>query len=152
MGRGLRNRRFFGWIALAAGVLMLLGGGVLFTLGVAPRSAPDAIPVPCPDVRTGCPLPDQAGRVVFDDIPQSMQPFKLRVEAPHAAAVYVSFAMRGMQMGMNRYRLLPQGAGRWIAEVTLPVCVDGRADWDMTLELEGQSVESRRYRLPFSSR
>ncbi len=152
MGRDLTRRRLWGWIALVAGSLMLLGGVALLYLGLVPRPAADVTSVPCPDIRVGCLLPGQAGRVVFDDIPQAMQPFNVRVEAPRAAAVHVSFAMRGMQMGMNRYRLLPQGEGRWVAQVTLPVCVDGRADWDMTLELEGPSLANRQYRVPFASR
>ncbi len=147
MGRDLTRRHFWGWIAFAAAGLMLLGGAALFYLGLAPQPAPAVVPVRCEDIQAGCWLPGQAGRVVFDAVPQSMRPFKLTVEAPQAVGVHVSFAMRGMQMGMNRYRLLPQAQGRWMAEVTLPVCVDGRADWDMTLELDG-----RHYRLPFSSR
>ena len=81
MGRDLTRRRLWGWIALVAGSLMLLGGVALLYLGLVPRPAADVTSVPCPDIRVGCLLPGQAGRVVFDDIPQAMQPFNVRVEA-----------------------------------------------------------------------
>jgi len=57
-----------------------------------------------------------------------------------------SLLLRGMEMGFNRYRLLPDGPGSWQAEVLLPACIQGRKDWLMTLEVDG-----RRYELPFKS-
>ncbi|HYG14046.1 MAG TPA: hypothetical protein VD885_07875, partial [Methylophilaceae bacterium] len=59
-----------------------------------------------------------------------------------------SFAMQGMEMGLNRYRLLRQPDGKWAAEVTLPVCVQGRSDWLMELEVI-EPDGAHRYQLAF---
>ena len=43
--------------------------------------------------------------------------------------------MVGMQMGLNRYRLLQGEEHAWYANVTLPVCSSGRSDWIAEFEL-----------------
>jgi len=64
-----------------------------------------------------------------------MQPFRVELEVtglPPAIVteVVVSFAMAGMDMGLNRYRLDPGSEpGRWRGQVTLPICSSGRTDW-----------------------
>ena len=57
--------------------------------------------------------------------------------------VSVEFTMPGMDMGLQRYRLLRE-AGRWRGVVTLPVCTTGRVDWRMLVELRGTE---RRWRV-----
>jgi hypothetical protein len=106
----------------------------------------DATTVPCPDIVTGCALPQSGLQVRFNQIPRPMQAFKVDVVLPEARSVYARFVMQGMEMGLNRYRLLPDGTGRWQAEVMLPACVQGRRDWLLILEADGA-----RYQLPFSS-
>lgn len=54
--------------------------------------------------------------------------------------------MVDMDMGVNRYRLEPAGAGVWQANVVLPVCVAGRSNWIMTLEVDDVKV-----RVPFTA-
>ncbi len=54
--------------------------------------------------------------------------------------------MVGMDMGFNRYDLRPTADGAWAAKVTLPVCVSGRRDWILYLDLDGS-----RYAIPFST-
>jgi hypothetical protein len=53
-----------------------------------------------------------------------------------------------MDMGLNRYQLITDGAGRWLAKVTLPVCSSGRGDWLAVVEVV---TEGRRFaaQLPF---
>ena len=75
-----------------------------------------------------------------------MQPFQLQVRAVHAKAVHARFMMRDMEMGLNRYRLLPDGTGTWTGKIILPVCVHGRSDWWLVLEVDGVH-----YQVPFSS-
>lgn len=140
------SRRVRGWAALAVGVMLLLVGAALLYWGASKAPRRQVLQVPCADVVAGCALPAQPLRVVFDKIPQPMKPFRLRVEVPDAHEVHASFAMRDMQMGLNRYRLLPDGIGAWQGEVTLPVCVHGRSDWEMTLDVDG-----RLYLLVFAS-
>lgn len=59
----------------------------------------------------------------------AMQLRSLRGELGQSAQVMVDFQMRDMDMGLNRYRLEPAGAGVWQGRATLPVCVSGRSDW-----------------------
>lgn len=132
--------RRHGWwvvlvIALAAGLLWPRPGG---------QGKP--IIVPCADIVAGCAVPQADLHVRFDQRPRAMQRFRAVVQLPKAREVHASFSMRGMEMGFNRYRLLPDGNGSWQAEIMLPACVQGRSDWLMLLEVDG-----RRYELPFKS-
>ena len=143
----MMTRQTWGWIVLALGGMLLLGGGTLLYWGVSqPPKRPPAIRVECGNIVKGCLLPGRAGRVSFDRAPQTMKPFQVRVETAHAGDIHAGFAMRDMQMGLNRYRLLADGNGQWKADITLPVCTNSRSDWVMTLE-----IDDRLYQLPFSS-
>lgn len=108
----------------------------------------DAIAVHCADPLAGCAF-DHAGatvRVRFSHMPVPLEAFDLAVEAPHVRRASAEFQMVGMDMGFNRYDLHPHD-GALAARITLPMCVSGRHDWILYLELDG-----RRYALPFSSR
>ena len=87
--------------------------------------------------------------------PQILKSFELRMEIHDPALtipdeVYASFGMEGMEMGLNRYRLIKKAEGLWVAEVNLPACVRGRADWTMLLELHG-GMRSQRYMIGFQT-
>lgn len=116
----------------AAGLALVL----LLAAGCDP--ATPGTPVACADLEAGC----AAGgiRVRTDAPPSALRPFRLTVEAPAAARVSAEFAMEGMEMGLNRYRLLPAGEGRFEARVVLPVCVSGRRDWLLWVEADGRRV------------
>lgn len=45
------------------------------------------------------------------------------------AQISVEFQMRGMDMGLNRYRLERAADGGWRGRAILPVCTSGRSDW-----------------------
>lgn len=127
-------------------------GLILLVLAVAllwPRwqAREQTVALACADIVAGCALPPEHGQVRFDRQPDALQRFRVEVEWPGADEVHASFQMRGMEMGFNRYKLLPAGAGRWRAEVMLPACIQGRKDWLIVLEAEGKS-----YELPFRSR
>ena len=109
----------------------------------------DAIALACADPVAGCGFSHDgaAARVQFSAPPEPMTTFGLRVEALGARRVSAEFQMVGMDMGFNRYDLKPSGDGTYIAQVTLPVCVSGRRDWMLFLELDGA-----RYAFPFSTR
>lgn len=61
-----------------------------------------------------------------------LKPFPVQVEIQgievDAGSVVVDFQMQGMDMGMNRYRLVTENSV-WSGEVTLPVCTASRMDW-----------------------
>ncbi|MGD9787404.1 MAG: hypothetical protein AB7U30_05555 [Sulfuricellaceae bacterium] len=114
--------------------------GALLLAGCGQQPAPVA---QCPDPMRGCRI--AAGGVQADlrfaSPPGTLRPFVLEVAAPGAKSVAASFTMVGMDMGENRYKLLRTDSGPWRAEIVLPVCVAGRAEWVMTLEVDGKSVE-----------
>jgi hypothetical protein len=85
--------------------------------------------------------------VRFSKTPAPLEAFGLSVSAPGAARISAEFQMVGMDMGFNRYDLRPTADGAWAAKVTLPVCVSGRRDWVLYLDLDGS-----RYAIPFSTR
>lgn len=64
------------------------------------------------------------------------------------ARVEVDFAGIDMNMGLNRPELTTRGDGRFVAPVTLPVCITGQMDWQVTLLVEtGNSRIAIPYRL-----
>ena len=132
-------RRYLWW-----GVLVLVLAGAVLLSRQTGQSAVTA--VACQDVVAGCVLPEAGLRVRFDRQPRPMQPFRIDVELPEAREVHVRFAMHGMEMGLNRYKLLSETPGRWHAEVLLPACVQGRSDWSLLLETNGSL-----YEIPFKS-
>jgi hypothetical protein len=132
-------RRYFWWGALTLALLV----GLLFSRTAGQRPA---VIVPCTDIVKGCALAHERLHVRFDRQPRPMQAFRIQVALPNVREVHARFSMRGMEMGLNRYRLLSDGPGRWHAEVMLPACIQGRNDWSLVLEANGSS-----YEVPFRS-
>ncbi|NOT16841.1 MAG: hypothetical protein HOP20_02085 [Sulfuriferula sp.] len=99
--------------------------------------------IACPDPLKNClfQLNRQAVHVEFLAPPSGLHPFILRVQLAHAQKINAHFTMRDMEMGYNQYRLLPLSPQLWQAKVVLPVCVTGRHDWILTLEIDDQKVE-----------
>ena len=50
--------------------------------------------------------------------------------------VEVDFAGVDMNMGLNRPQLVARGDGLFSGEVTLPVCITGAMDWQVTVLIE----------------
>ncbi|MGZ8251786.1 MAG: hypothetical protein ACXW1P_05290 [Methylophilaceae bacterium] len=112
-----------------------------------PLDAP-VTPITCANIIEGC--GNQALKVRLDQVPHVMKPFKLLIEAGGAREVHASIAMQGMEMGLNRYRLIRQADNSWKAEVTLPVCIQGRSDWVMLVEV-AEVVGAKHYQLAFQA-
>ena len=91
----------------------------------------------CASLMRGCALEHDQIMVRSDRAPSPLTPFVLAVTAPAAQEVSVELQMQGMEMGLNRYRLLRQANGEWRASITLPACVTGRRDWKMVVEVDG---------------
>lgn len=101
----------------------------------------------CTDILSGC--GNDLFKLKFLNSPQVMKPIRLQLETVNARQVYASFAMERMEMGLNRYHLLKRpDSDLWFAEVTLPVCVQGRSDWVVELEIKTQ-LETMHYQIPF---
>lgn len=108
----------------------------------------DAQAVPCTDPLAGCSFIHRGASVTvnFSAPPSPLDAFELRVNAPDVEKISAEFQMNGMDMGFNRYDLRPAGKHAFTAKVTLPLCVSGRHDWTVYLEVDGT-----RYALPFST-
>lgn len=108
------------------------------------------ISLECPDIAKGC--SSDGLRVIASESPQILKPFVLNIELEDKATteVYASFAMEGMDMGLNRYKMKQVGEGLWQAEVTLPVCARGRADWLMQINAKNY-LGARRYLISFQT-
>lgn len=93
--------------------------------------------VACSNPRIGC---EQAGvKVRFSAAPVVLTPFVLEVDAPGAKQVSANFSMLDMDMGENTYRLEPVRDGsQWRHTIILPVCIAGRSDWRLKLDVDGE--------------
>lgn len=125
-------------IALAAAVLWRGGG----------ETPAAAQTLSCADLVAGCDtrLRGREVRVGLDGPVKPLKPFAVWVRAADAGEVRARFTMEGMDMGFNLYTLRADAEGVFRARVTLPVCVSGRRDWVMALEIDGAVLE-----VPFTS-
>ena len=106
------------------------------------------------NVAPGCSVATDDFRVNFliGPEPRALRPFAVRVSIPDdvsITAIAVEFLMADMDMGMSRYRLVPQNDRSWRADVTLPVCMSGRSDWIAQFELVSREAQMR-VDIPFS--
>ena len=123
--------------------------GVLVAIAVAGYSLKrpaEALAVACVDPLAGCTFSHRGTpvKLIFLTPPTPLEAFDLSLSAPGASRISAEFQMNGMEMGFNRYDLRTTGNTMFSAKVTLPVCVSGRHDWTMYLDVDGT-----RYALPF---
>lgn len=140
-------KKFFTWIVLLAALVW----GVRHDW-----SRPSQFPIsvlPCTNITQGCGSNFFVAR--FSEAPQVMKPLHLNVHLNHPETirnVHVDFAMQNMEMGLNRYRLIQsKQLSDWQAEITLPVCIQGRSDWSMLIEFEADD-DIQRFQIPFSAK
>ena len=134
---------------LLAPLLMVVALVAIAVAGYWLKRPAEAIAVPCPDPLAGCAFSHRGAptSMRFSTPPMPLEAFGLHVSAPGARTISAEFHMVGMDMGFNRYDLRPAGEAGFAAHITLPVCVTGRHDWMLYLEVDGQ-----RYAIPFSTR
>ena len=137
------------FLMMAVGLIALLAA-----VGWYSAKPDDAsiISLPCEDIKQGC--GNDRLTVRFAETPSVMQPLHLSLhfkQPENIQDVHIDFAMQTMQMGLNRYRLMPSHQrSDWQAEVTLPLCVQGRSDWLMLIEIDtGKQIE--RVQIPFTA-
>lgn len=133
------------WLALGLVVAFI----ALAILANNVKRPPTSQAITCIDPVRGCAFAyrGKPAHLRFSGHPVSMRPFALEVQAPGAVQVHAEAHMVGMDMGFNRYVLRPLRPGVFVAQLRLPVCVSGRHDWMLYLE-----IEQDRYTLPFQSR
>lgn len=136
-----------GFLVLVIGLALGFAAVQLFHGLRAPATAPDELPtsvlITHPDCQlrqSACTaaLGEQRVGLQFSAPVQALEPFWVEALVAGMAVreVQLEFTMKGMDMGQNRYRLLPSGEA-WVGSVTLPVCVAGRSDWVATLTVAG---------------
>jgi hypothetical protein len=137
-------------LRVLAPLLLVVALVAIAVAGYWLKRPPEALTVSCADLIAGCDIPGHHGaaaHVQFSMQPAPMEPFELRVTASGTSRVSAEFQMVGMDMGFNRYDLHPTTDGAFASKVTLPVCVSGRRDWVLYLDVDGS-----RYALPFGTR
>lgn len=141
MGRRVKLRL---WMVAAAVLLV----AVTFSAWRL-RSGLDAPPVPltvsaadCDSARAACGAQGEGLQIELRLGPpvRPLEPFDVALRVADgvltdAARVEVQFVMRGMDMGINRYRLARAADGIWRGRAILPVCTSQRADWIAELDI-----------------
>lgn len=117
-------------------------------MGTRSKQPHPAQTIACVDPVRGCVFTHrgQTAQLHFSHPPQPLQAFTMTVRASSARQVHAEFQMQGMEMGLSRYVLAASAPGLFAAPITLPVCVSGRRDWKLYLQIDAQ-----RYEMPFSS-
>ncbi|MCS4533188.1 hypothetical protein [Neisseria montereyensis] len=92
------------------------------------------------NVQKGCHLPNGAD-VAFIGQVSIQTPFDIVIHnvPSETQEVYVSFSMRDMDMGFNRYKLVRQEGGKWAAnQIRLPICTEDRHDYLADIHIGGE--------------
>lgn len=110
--------------------------------------------VDCDAALTSCHTMIDGGEVSLSLGPEVvvLKPFAITMQIRGmeiSAPVTIDFQMEGMEMGLNRYRLLLK-QGAWQGTATLPVCSVSRMDWVAVLEFRRAEI-SYRLRFPFTT-
>lgn len=122
-------------------ILLLVALVVYLNQTREPQEGPAPV-MHCPDLTAGCSTRID-GRTVSVGVEgelRVLQPFQVWVRVGDARRVQARFTMEGMDMGFNLYTLHADEEGVFRGRVTLPVCVSGRRDWVMTLDIDGRQL------------
>ncbi len=125
---------------LLAGVLLLVFAAVKVGALVWWQERQPAAKAAACDVRRGCTLPNGV-YVKFGGTGAAKQPFDVELKNVPAAVgeTGISFSMKGMDMGFNRFEFAQQGGGVWMTEqIRLPFCVENRRDYLADIYIGGE--------------
>ena len=111
--------------------------------------------LPCNIATDGCTVGNDNVQlsIKFDQNFGALKPFTLQLQLDQNTPLKVDeinliFSMNGMNMGLNKYRLIQKNDALWVATVTLPICTSGRSDWIADFEI--QSINQKwKVQLPF---
>ena len=127
-------------------ILVLVAIGVAYyfvnnnELEPKPRQLLNVLDLNCNPNKSVCAATNQDSSVTlyFPGQVHYLKPFRMQVTTKGFSntvieSVHVEYTMVGMDMGLNRFSLLPvtdaKGQQRYEGEGILPVCVSGRVDW-----------------------
>lgn len=101
--------------------------------------------------RGPCDVAWGGGRIALSITPRPVpliSPIRIEVRTSgfRPASIEADIAGIGMDMGLNRPTLQPEGDGLHAAGTTLPVCITGVMAWELTLLID---TETGRLRIPF---
>ena len=121
----------------------------LIALVLWSNRAPDEVvvtQVSCATLSSGCSVQVDGREIILGmtGVTKPLAPFQIWVKAQGVRKAEARFVMEGMDMGFNLYTLRADNQGVFRANVTLPVCVTGRRDWAMILD-----VDKTRLSVPF---
>lgn len=135
--------RRWGLLLFIAAVLIAVA-----IVGTRSKQPHEAQAIACADPVRNCTFTHRGhtAQLRFSHSPKPLQAFTITVRAPGARQVHAEFQMQGMEMGLSRYVFVAGEAGLFTAQITLPVCVSGRRDWRLYLQ-----IDALRYVMPFSS-
>ncbi len=98
----------------------------------------------------GCPFLDGATLHLIG-VGNAKTPFTIEARhvPPHVRSISASFQMNNMEMGFNRFELQKVDETTWrVSSVYLPLCVEGRNDWQIHWQADGRSFSAGFQTLP----
>lgn len=98
----------------------------------------------------GCPFLDGATLHLIG-VGNAKTPFTIEARhvPPHVQSIRASFQMKNMEMGFNRFELQKMDETTWrVSSVYLPLCVQGRNDWQIDWQADEQSFSAEFQTLP----
>lgn len=129
---------------MLAGILLLVfAAAKLFMLDWWQKQQPQAVQAECNAVQ-GCTLPNGV-YVKFSDKVYAKQPFDITLKnvPEDIENITVSFTMKDMDMGFNRFNIRREPDGTWAAkQIRLPVCVENRHDYLADINIGGQVFQT----------
>ena len=129
-------------LLIAAVLLIVFAAAKLLLLDWWQRQQTKANVVEC-NLTQGCVLPD--GSKVRATSINTHEPFDIVIEnvPQNTGAVSISFSMKNMDMGFNRYNLTKQSPRSWQAlQIRLPFCVEGRHDYTADITVGKQTFQT----------
>jgi hypothetical protein len=128
------------WLAPVA-IILLIAGVVALNHVFKHRNGP-TVTMQCADLRAGCRtlLGDRQVSVGIVGELKLLKAFEVWVRVEGVEKIQASFTMTGMDMGFNLYTLRPDGQGAYRAKITLPMCISGRHDWLLHIDLDRQRL------------
>ena len=126
------------WLAPIAIILLIAAVVVLNRIYKHPEVT--EVVLNCASLQTGCQAMLGERKLDFgiDGELKLLKPFEVWAKVEGAKQIQASFDMVGMDMGFNLYTLRLDPAGVYRTKVTLPMCVTGRHDWQLHLDVDGQ--------------